>query len=197
VYHGMDEYDKAMSSFSLALTIRSDRLGKHHASVAEVLHAIGSIYVALEEYSKALETLQEVLRIQREFLDPGLELAETLNSMSLVFYKSGDTERALELGEESLDILKSVAGFDHILVARVLKNTGDYHQDLEAYDDAMEAYGESLRIMASWLGREHFLLSKTLSEVGVVRFKTGEYTIAKQSFTEVRPSSCFNFGPLN
>jgi len=24
-----------------------------------------------------------------------------------------------------------------------------------------------------------------LSEVGVVRFKTGEYTIAKQSFTEV------------
>jgi tetratricopeptide (TPR) repeat protein len=185
VYHDMEEFDKAMSSFSIALAIRSDRLGKYNVSVAEVLHAIGSVYITLEEYSKALETLQEALRLQRNFLGPSLEVAETLNKMSLVFFKSGDTERAIELGEESLDILKSVAGFDHLLVAHVLKNVGDYYQYKEAYDDAMEAYSESLRIMALWLGREHILLSKTLSEVGVVRFKTGEYTIAKQSFMEV------------
>jgi len=184
VHLEMEEYDKAMRSFSVALAIRSERLGKHHVSVAEVLHAIGSMYIAVEDYSKALETLQEALRLRRKFLGPSVEAAETLNSMSLVFFKSGDTERAIELGEESLVMLKSSAGFDHILVARVLKNTGDYYQDIEAYDDAMESYGESLRIMAAWLGREHVLLSKTLSEVGVVRFKTGEYTIAKQSFTE-------------
>ena len=185
VHIEMEEYDKAMRSFSVALAIRSERLGKHHVSVAEVLHPIGSVYIAVGEYSKALETLQEALRLQLEFLGPSLEVAETLNSMSLVFFKAGDTEKAIELGEESLVMLKSSTGFDHILVAHVLKNTGDYYQDIEAYDDAMEAYGESLRIMAAWLGREHVLLSKTLSEVGVVRFKTGEYTIAKQSFTEV------------
>jgi len=184
VHLEMEVYDKAMCSFSVALAIRSERLGKHHVSVAEVLHAIGSMYIAVEDYSKALETLQEALRLRRKFLGPSLEAAETLNSMSLVFFKSGDTERAIELGEESLVMLKSSVGFDHILVAHVLKNTGDYYQDIEAYDDAMDSYGESLRIMASWLGREHVLLSKTLSEVGVVRFKTGEYTIAKQSFTE-------------
>jgi len=185
VHLEMEEYDKAMSSLSVALAIRAERLGKHHVSVAEVLHAIGSAYIEVEEYPKALETLQEALRLQRQFLGPSLEIAETLNTMSLVFFKSGDTEKAIELGEESLVMLKSSAGFDHILVAHVLKHNGDYYQDIEAYDDAMEAYGESLRIMAAWLGREHVLLSKTLSEVGVVRFKTGEYTIAKQSFTEV------------
>jgi tetratricopeptide (TPR) repeat protein len=191
VHLEMEVYDKAMCSFSVALAIRSERLGKHHVSVAEVLHAIGSMYIAVEDYSKALETLQEALRLRRKFLGPSLEAAETLNSMSLVFFKSGDTERAIELGEESLVMLKSSVGFDHILVAHVLKNTGDYYQDIEAYDDAMDSYGESLRIMASWLGREHVLLSKTLSEVGVVRFKTGEYTIAKQSFTEAS-----RFSPL-
>ena len=185
VHLEMEESDEAMRSFSVALAIRSDRLGKHHLSTAEVLHAIGSAYIEVEEYPKALETLQEALRLQRHFLGPSLEAAETLNTMSLVFFKSGDTEKAIELGEEALVMLKSSAGFDHILVAHVLKHNGDYYQDIEAYDDAMEAYGESLRIMAAWLGREHVLLSKTLSEVGVVRFKTGEYTIAKQSFTEV------------
>ena len=185
VHLEMEEYDKAMTSLSVALAIRAERLGKHHVSVAEVLHAIGSAYIEVEEYPKALETLQEALRLQRQFLGPSLEAAETLNTMSLVFFKSGDTEKAIELGEEALLMVKSSAGFDHILVAHVLKHNGDYYQDIEAYDDAMESYGESLRIMSAWLGREHVLLSKTLSEVGVVRFKTGEYTIAKQSFTEV------------
>lgn len=185
VHLEMEEFDKAMRSFSVALAIRTDRLGKHHLSTAEVLHAVGSAYIEVDEYPKALETLQEALRLQRQFIGPSLEAAETLNTMSLVFFKSGDTERAIELGEEALVMVKSSAGFDHILVAHVLKHNGDYYQDIEAYDDAMESYGESLRIMAAWIGREHVLLSKTLSEVGVVRFKTGEYTIAKQSFTEV------------
>ena len=66
------------------------------------------------------------------------------------------------------------------------KNAGDYYQDLEAYDDALEAYAESLRVMTAFYGRDHVFLSEALNEIGVTRFKSGEYRIAKQSFTEVR-----------
>ena len=103
----------------------------------------------------------------------------------VVLFKSGDTEKAIELSEESLDLMKSAIAFDHILVSKVLKNIGDYYQDIQAYDEATEAYNESLRVMTSFYGQDHVLLSEVLNEIGVTRFKSGDYPVAKQSFTEV------------
>jgi tetratricopeptide (TPR) repeat protein len=48
----------------------------------------------------------------------------------------------------------------------------------------MESYTESLRVLTIWHGQEHVLLSEVLNEIGVARFKSGEYMTAKQSFTE-------------
>lgn len=176
-----------MDYFSVALAGRKRRLGKDHISVSEVLHAIGAAYTMAHEYRKAFKTLEEAMRI-RKLASPGmpsLEVAETLDGLSLVLFKSGDTEKAIELSEEALDVLKAAVGFDHLWVSGMLKNTGDYYQDLEAYDDAMEAYNESLRVMTAWHGREHVFLSEVLNEIGVTRFKKGEYVVAKQSFSEV------------
>ena len=49
----------------------------------------------------------------------------------------------------------------------------------------MEAYIESLRVTTAWYGREHVFLSEVLNEIGVTRFKNGEFMITKQSSTEV------------
>ena len=47
----------------------------------------------------------------------------------------------------------------------------------------MEAYSKSLRVMTAWYGREHVFFSEVLKEIGVTRFKNGEFMIAKQSFS--------------
>ena len=139
VYQKRLELDFAMNCLSAALLGRTQRLGRDHVSVSEVLQAIGDTYNEAQEYTKAFKTLEEALRIRKASLGSSLEVAETLNSLSLVLFKSGDTEKAIELSEEALNILKSAVSFNHILVARTLKNTGDYYQDMEAYDDAAEA----------------------------------------------------------
>ena len=130
-----------MDCFSVALAGRTRRLGKDHISVSEVLQAIGVMYTSAEEYHKAFKTLEEALRIRKAAASGGtsLEVAETLNSLSLILFKSGDAEKAIELSKEALDILKTAVGFNHLLVGKVLKNTGDYYQDVDAYDDDMEA----------------------------------------------------------
>lgn len=184
VHQRRSDLDSAMDCFSAALTGRTHRLGQDHVAVSEVLHEIGTTYIAANEYLKAHETLEEALRIRK--LSPGqsLEVAETLNSLSLVHFKSGDTQKAIELGEQALDVLKSAACLDHLLVGKTLKNMGDYYQEMEAYGDAMTAYGESLEVMTAWYGQGHMFLSEILNEIGVAGFKNGEYMIAKQSFME-------------
>ena len=181
----MEEFDKSMKSFSIALMGRTIRLGKHHPLVAEVLQTIGDAYTVVNEYSKAAETLEEALRIRKSLLGPNIEVAETLNSLSLVYFCCDETEHAIELTKQSLKILKSAAKCDHILAARVLKNSGDFKQSLGLLDDAVEDYTESLRVMTAWQGRDHISLSEVLNEIGVTYFKKDEFVLAKESFTEV------------
>ncbi|KAL9190851.1 hypothetical protein ACHAXT_000557 [Thalassiosira profunda] len=184
VHQKRNDLDSAMHCFEVVLEGRTERLGQDHASVAEVLQAVGATYAAAGEYDKAYQTLEEALRIRRASSGPSVEVAETLDSLSVVLFKSGDSEKAVELSEEALDMLKTTAGLDHLLVGEVLKHAGDIYQEAEAFDDAMEAYSESLRVMTHWYGREHLFLAEVLNEIGVTRFKSGEYMIAKQSFTE-------------
>jgi tetratricopeptide (TPR) repeat protein len=190
VHSLMGDFEKAMKSFSTVLMGRTIRLGKHHPLVAEVLQTIGDAYIAANEYSKAAETLEEALRIRRSLLGPSTEVAETLNSLSLVYFCCDDFEHAIELSEQSLKTLKGAVSRDHFIVAKVLKNSGDYKQNMDLLDDAIEDYTESLRVMTAWLGRDHISLSELLNEIGVTYFKKEEFVLAKESFTEVRIVAC-------
>lgn len=185
VYSLMGEFDKAMKSFSVVLMGRTIRLGKHHPLVAEALQAIGDTYIAANEYSKAAETLEEALRLRKSLLGTSVEVAETLNSLSLVYFCCDDTNHAIELSNQSLKNFKSAASVDQFLVAKILKNSGDYKQNLDSLDDAIADYAESLRVMTAWQGRDHISLAELLNEIGVTYFKKGEFILAKESFTEV------------
>ena len=55
----------------------------------------------------------------------------------------------------------------------------------DAYENALESYNESLRVMTLWYGKEHLCLSEVWNEIGVTRFKMGEYLLAKESFMGV------------
>lgn len=178
------DFDNAMSCFSVALAGRSRRLGKVHGSVSDVLQAIGVTYTEANEYHKALKTLDGALQIRRTPLGSSIGVAETLNALSVVYFKSGDAAMAVELTEEALDVLKVAVRFDHCLVSKVLKNVGDYYQNGQAYDDALEAYNESLCVFTAYYGNDHVFLSEVLNEIGVTRFKNGDFITAQQSFTE-------------
>ncbi len=189
VHHKMNNFHTAMDCFSVALEGRSHRLGQDHQSVSEVLQAIGVSYTDVNEYQKAFQTFEAALRIRKKSMKFGIDVAETLNALGLVHFKSGDTEKSIEISEDALGILKTAVEFDHLLVAKVLKNAGDYYQFAEAYDDALEAYSESYRVMTEFYGKDHFFMSEILNELGVTRFKKGDYVISKQLFTEVSQSA--------
>lgn len=185
VHQKRNEFESAMSCFSVALASRSHRFGKDHQSVAEVLHAIGLTYTEANEYDKALQTLDMALQIRKSSTGSSIEVAETLNAMSLVYFKSGDSASAAELSEEAIDVLKVAVRFDHCLVGKVLKNAGDYYQHCNAYNDSLEAYSESLRVLTAYYGKDHIFLSEVWNEIGVTQFKNGDFMTAKESFTEV------------
>lgn len=185
VHQKNNDFESAMSCFSVALTSRSCRLGKDHQSVSEVLQAIGVTYTEANEYDKALQTLDVALQIRKSSIGPSIEVAETLNAMSLVYFKSGDSASAAEFSEEALEVLKLAIRFDQCLVGKVLKNAGDYYQNCNAYNDSLEAYSESLRVLTAYYGKDHVFLSEVWNEIGVTQFKNGDFMTAKQSFTEV------------
>jgi tetratricopeptide (TPR) repeat protein len=185
VHQKRNDFESAMSCFSVALASRSHRLGNEHQSVSDVLLAIGVTYTEANEYDKALQTLDMALQIRKSSIGSSIEVAEALNAMSLVYFKLGDSASAAELSEEALGVLKVVIRFDHCLVGKVLKNAGDYYQNCNAYNDSLDAYSESLRVLTAYYGKDHVLLSEVWNEIGVTQFKNGDFMTAKQSFTEV------------
>ena len=188
VYQLQNRFDDAMDCYSAILPEWMGRFGSDHAKVAQVLQSIGSTYLAADKYDNAKTTLEEVLRI-RKLLEPqSVEMAETLDSLGRVHYKLGDTEKAGELGEEALEVLKlSVKdNLEPMLLSKIMKNLGDYYQDVEAFEDAIDAYEECQRVLVAWHGEDHVCLVEVLNEIGVTRFKSEEFGVAKYSFEEVR-----------
>lgn len=186
VYQLQNKFDDAMDCYSAILAEWMGRFGSDHAKVAQVLQSIGSAYLAADKYDKAKTTLEEVLRIRRLLEPQSVEMAETLDSLGRVLYKLGDTEKAGELGEEALEVLKSAAkdNSEPILLSKVMKNLGDYYQDVEAFEDAIDAYEECQRVLVAWHGEDHASLVEVLNEIGVTRFKSEEFGVAKYSFEE-------------
>ena len=188
VYRLQSKFDDAMDCYSAILAEWMGRFGSDHARVAEVLQSTGSTYLAADEYDKAKTTLEEVLRIRRLLEPQSVNVAETLDSLGHVHYKLGDTEKAGELGEEALEVLKSAVkdNLEPILLSKIMKNLGDYYQDVEAFEDAIDAYEECQRVLVAWHGEDHVCLVEVLNEIGVTRFKSEEFGVAKYSFEEVR-----------
>jgi CHAT domain-containing protein len=149
---------------------------------ANSLLGIGSIYSALGENQKALESYALALPLFRAAGERGGE-AITLNNIGKVYYSLGEKRKALETFESSLQLRRAIG--DRRGEAITLSNMGVIYDDLGEKQKSSDIYALALPLFRAMGDRGGE--ATTLNNIGMTRDAVGETQEALNNYTLALP----------
>ncbi len=131
---------------------------------------VGIVWYRLDNYSAALEHLNQAMKLQDE-LGMKVDAARNRANIGLIYWKIDDYPRALENMNNAL-VLQEELGMK-VEVAKVLGNIGGVYWNLSDYSRALDYLYRSLALYEE-LGMTQELAGK-ISDIGVVHRSLGDY----------------------
>ncbi|MBV1862524.1 MAG: serine/threonine-protein kinase [Nannocystaceae bacterium] len=177
------KYDKSLTLYRDALTIREHALGSEHPSVAGLLSNIGTVLLSQGKHDESLEHHRRALAIQEQTLGPGHpDLAISFNSIGNVFQGQGAYDEALVEFRRAQAIFEGALGPEHPHVARSLHNIAQVLMRQGEYQEARTKLERALLIMEDAHGPNHPDVATTINTVGMVLGSEGKYAEALTYF---------------
>jgi tetratricopeptide (TPR) repeat protein len=197
---------EAIAAAEKMLAIEREVLGTVHADVANSLQFLAEMHEALEDFTPARRARQKVLAIQTKLLGAdhwqvtnarlaleGVErlarmapadrrrLAEArqLNGQAVQSYQQGNTQAALRLAQQALEIRKEVVGERHPDYAQSLNNLAFLFKSQGEYAKAEPLYRRALDIAEQVLGERHPHYATSLDNLAALYKAQGEYARAE------------------
>ncbi len=137
-----------------------------HPAVAKAMIALGRVLAERGSYDKAIQTLNEAVRIESA---PGVapaDLAASLAELADAQYSAGHYEICNSLYHRLLDMHQRLYGERHPLVAKDLGNLGAVQIDLGYYSEAERFDRQALDITESYYGKDHPETATDLTKLG-------------------------------
>ncbi len=134
-----------------------------------------------QRWAEAEVAYRQALAIRERTL--GLEhplVAETLNSLGVLYYYQGKYDQAELLHRRALAIREKVLGPEHLHVAQSLNNLALVYDDAGKYDQAEALYRRSLAIREKALGPDHPLVAESLNNLAMLYQVQGKYDQAER-----------------
>ncbi|MCT7986620.1 tetratricopeptide repeat protein [Laspinema sp. A4] len=177
---GLDAYGRGQFLEVLPLWEEALKIYREIGNQGEemkTLNGLGTIYLNLEDYSKAEQSYQQALQIARNTGDQGGE-ANALVSLGNVYGNLGDYTRSLDSLEQSLQIARNTG--NQVGAGFVLSNLGWVYQKMADYPKAQQSYEEALQIARDTGNpvREGIILNN----LGDIYISLGDYLQAEGSF---------------
>lgn len=144
---------------------------------------LGNNYKDIDDYKKALENLDEALKLTLNFLGhQPLELAKSYIKLAYkYFHQKKEYNKALELYQKALEIEKEILGEDHREVAKIYNSISQVYWNKGNDKKAIEYYNKSFSIKL-----------KRLMEQGIVVARDYKFldreTVKKGTFNEAQDS---------
>ncbi|MEA5478360.1 CHAT domain-containing protein [Pseudanabaena galeata UHCC 0370] len=134
------------------------------------LNNIGFTYNALDQYQKAIDNLQQSLKIAREIKDRLGEVPSLVN-LGLAYDSLGKYDKSIEFHLQSLAIAREIK--NRLGEGASLANLGIAYRSLGKYDKAIEFYLQSLAIAREIKNRLGEGLA--LGNLGIAYYSLGKY----------------------
>jgi len=176
-------YDSSKASLDRALAMRRALLPADDPEIAATLGELASVLRYLGQSAESRRVFEEVARIQEANGD-SLDLAVTLDRLSVVTMEAGNPTRAESLVRRAVAIREHLLGTDHPLVAQVLTRLSWV---LEGPDPAgaERASRRALDIQRRRLGDRHPSTLSTLSGLSLLMRRKGDLVAAERLQREV------------
>jgi len=173
VYSLVGRYDDAVGSYHSALDIGGQKLDRKRA--AEINRKIGRVCERSGEYELALRYLEAGRRIL-EAEGPSLEMARLDNSIAFVYIRQGKYERAVELCQQSLEMIER-AGEGEVDKqrerARIYNSLGSICLHQGDYAQAIDYFRQSLALRVK--GGDILGVTTLYNNLGVAHYYLGDY----------------------
>jgi serine/threonine protein kinase/tetratricopeptide (TPR) repeat protein len=150
---------------------------------ARWLHNEGMALMYLAQYPESGAKHKEALRIREKVLGPEhLEVGQSLNSMALLQWRTGQREAAQATYDRTLLILEKTLGSEHPNVAAVLNNIGSLANEQGRYEEARAQHERALAIREKAFGAEHPEVATSLYNLASALNSLGRYEEALQKY---------------
>lgn len=148
----MGKYDEAKIYLHRVL----EKLPDNHESRARCYYILGNVDSKKDELDSSLAWHLKSLEIKKQTCrldDP--ELADSYNSLGVVYRKKGSFNRATELFETALTIFRRAYGDDHPEIAKCLSSMGHVYQRTKQYSEALVCFQKALAMDEKHLPGDH------------------------------------------
>jgi CHAT domain-containing protein len=181
IYKIFNDNTKALNAFeearSLIQKITNSNL-KPESFEAKVLYNISNIYQETGQNKKALDVLNQAVKLQKRIQSP--EEAETLVKIAEVYQSMGDYQQALDFTNQALNIQRKTQNIPEeaktlIYIADIYQYLGDYQLSIETLNQALKKF-EDMNDMSG--------VSQTLGNIGDVNRKAKNYQAALKYYQQ-------------
>jgi len=164
----LDRGDEEEPMLLEALAIQDARVGKRHPAYAAVVNNLGNHYFRRGDLETARGYMEKNVELQRELNgEASVPYGVALVNYASLLKSEGDSEKALELYLDALDIYEKGYGADAPRYAYLLENVANTMVDLGRYDEAEAAYGNALAILGQHFGTGHPEYAFTQRNLGI------------------------------
>ncbi|MBD2184547.1 tetratricopeptide repeat protein [Planktothrix sp. FACHB-1355] len=179
---GLEQYQRgqleaAMQSWEQALNIYREL--KDKGAELAILAGLGSGYLQLRNYTKALEYQQQRLAIAQELKDPQL-LGEALVNLGAIYQLLGNYNKAIEYYQPALAIAQELRNLPWL--STTIAGLSIAYSSLGDYEKAIEYLQKDLEIKRSLNDRKGE--ESTLGALGAAYHSLGNYYKAIEYFQE-------------
>ncbi|HFE39577.1 MAG TPA: tetratricopeptide repeat protein, partial [Gammaproteobacteria bacterium] len=124
---GNKNFSEAKVFFNHSLEIQTNAFNKNNALVAGTLSYIANNLSAMKKYHLAIPLYEESTTIlKNEIGQYNLPLATSMNGLASAYLGIGDNERAMQVNDRALTIVKTIFNANHPFFAYNLLNKADY-----------------------------------------------------------------------
>ncbi|MFO0660216.1 MAG: CHAT domain-containing tetratricopeptide repeat protein [Polyangiaceae bacterium] len=169
------ELERAQEMYEKALSMWERQLGEVSENVAISLMNLGTVARRNEDYARAEQRFSRSLEIREQTKPQEATLAAL--GLANTFAELGQNARAEEMFTLAIERATKKGGDNHVDVARVLEDRGDYYWDMGTLDKAEKDLRRALEIRDKTTG------ATSMSSIGL-HSSLGRVLIAKGSLDE-------------
>jgi len=171
------EYKGAIESFKEALSIFQENDGEYREQCSLAFQRLGLVYKLDGDYELACKSYERCLTLLDSQDDEILATAKVNNGLGEVYFAKKDYGKAEEYFRDSVEVLVSHLGEDHLQVANAVLSLGRTCTKLNSPDEAIMYFEQARLTKQMRLGDDHL-------EVSEISLEIGRAHVAKKEFDE-------------
>ena len=149
-------------------------------------------YSLLGIYDRAIELDSLAIAIEKKYMSPQLDslgkhrenYALLLNNSAYYYNQLNETEKAIDLTLQSIDIYRELYGDNYPIIATSFNNLASYYSSLGKNDEGISYAKKSLSVLSNTEGNNSFKYSVGLNNLAGYYTDSRDYLTAKELYDE-------------